>query len=84
MIASLCILGKFLDPQILPGERSGTFRDSGGGSVVLHLGEKGGTRGGLREDSLGTGQVRGGWWKSKTTLRVNQKCSPDLFKTFHI
>ena len=28
MIANLRILGKFLDPQILPGERSGTFRDS--------------------------------------------------------
>ena len=28
MIANLRTLGKFLDPQILPGERSGTFRDS--------------------------------------------------------
>lgn len=28
MIANLRTLGKFLDPQILPGEKSGTFRDS--------------------------------------------------------
>ena len=28
MIANLRILGKFFDPQILLGKRSGTFRDS--------------------------------------------------------
>ena len=35
MIANLRTLGKFLDPQILPGERSGTFRDSGNGEYMV-------------------------------------------------
>ena len=35
MIANLCMLGKFLDPQILLGERSGTFRDSGFAAFLL-------------------------------------------------
>ena len=34
MIANLRNLGKFVDPQILPGERSGTFRDSANGHVL--------------------------------------------------
>jgi len=38
MIEILCILGKFFDPQILLGERSGTFRDSEERVVLVDYG----------------------------------------------
>ena len=38
MIEILRILGKFFDPQILLGERSGTFRDSEGRVVLVDYG----------------------------------------------